>query len=70
MADSEVRYAAPLWDDLKAEARLAEGEDWDAFIATLRERGRARITIESVVRLPEGGIATQCRARYVAIAKR
>lgn len=69
VADSEVRYRAPLWDDLKAEARLAEGEDWTTFIATLRERGRARIATESIVRLPEGGIATQCRARYVAIAK-
>lgn len=69
VADSQVRYRAPLWADLEAEARLAEGEDWDVFISTLRERGRARVTIAATVRLPEGGIATEGRARYVAIAK-
>ncbi len=66
VADSEVRYKAPLFDDLVAEAALAEGEDWDAFEATLRQRGRARITIDAAVRLPDGAIATELRGRFVA----
>jgi len=70
VADSEVRYLAPLFDDLQAEARLADDESWDVFCAGLRERGRARTTLEAWVSLPAGGMAAQSRARYVAIAKR
>ena len=69
VADSQVRYLAPLYDDLNAEARLAVDASWDRFIVDLRERGRASVSIEACVRLPDGGPAAQCRARYVAIAK-
>src|SRR3546814_10630483 len=47
VADSEVRYLAPLFADLRAQARIAEGESWERFVATLRERGRARTTLRS-----------------------
>lgn len=70
VADSQVQYLAPLWDDLIAEAVPAEGEDVGAFLATFAQRGKARITVEARVPLPEGGIATVMRARYVAFAKR
>jgi thioesterase domain-containing protein len=66
VADSEVRYKAPLFDDLVAEAVLAEGEDWDAFVATLRQRGRSRITLDATVCLPDGTVATALRGRFVA----
>lgn len=70
VADSEIRYLAPLYDDLVAESRLAEGESWDTFVRTLRARGRARTSLEAEVPLPDaGGVATSFRARYVAIAK-
>jgi thioesterase domain-containing protein len=70
VADSEVRYLAPLFADLRAQARIAEGASWDGFIATLRERGRARTTLVATVPLPDGGVATTFRARYVAIARK
>jgi len=41
VADSDVRFLAPLFADLHAEARLADPGEWDGFIARLRERGRA-----------------------------
>ena len=69
VADSEVKYRAPLWDDLIAEAVAAEGEDWDEFLAAFAHKGKARITLEARVPLPEGGIATSMRARYAAFAK-
>ena len=69
VADSQVQYLAPLWDDLIAEAVPAGGEDADAFLNTFAQRGKARITVEARVPLPEGGIATTLRARYVAFAK-
>ncbi len=69
VADSQVRYLAPLYADLEAEAELGEDGCWEAFLATLRERGRARAPLVARVRLPDGGVATTFAARYVAIAR-
>jgi thioesterase domain-containing protein len=69
VADNSVRYRAPLYADLEAEARLADGESWDAVAAALRERGRARVFLQACVRLPDGGIAAEGGARFVAIAR-
>jgi thioesterase domain-containing protein len=70
VADSEVRYLRPLFADLEVSASLAGDAGWDVFAATLRERGRARATLAASVALPDGGVAAQCSARYVAIARR
>ena len=70
VADSSIRYLAPLRSDLHAEARLAPDESFEDFLSTLRQRGRARIQVEAVVRLPDGGAATTLNGRFVAIAKR
>lgn len=69
VADSAVHYRKPLYADFVAEARLAEGEDWDLFLATFRQRGRARVQLAVHIPLPEGGIAAELGGRYVAIAK-
>lgn len=71
VADSTVRYRAPLLDDLEAEATLdaEKGADWSTFARTLRERGRARIGLAVRVALPDGGTATEMQARYVAIRR-
>ena len=69
VADSNVRFLAPLFDDLQAEATLAPGSDWDSFIATLGARGRARVEVVAEVPLPAGGVATTFSARYVAIRR-
>ena len=68
VADSQVRYLAPLEDELQAEAWLEEGS-WDDFIATFRQRGRARCRIAARVRLPGGGEATTFSGRFVALAR-
>lgn len=69
VADSAVRYRAPVFADIEAVAVLAEGESWETFLDTLRGRGRARLMIEASVPLPEGAVAAECRSRYVAILK-
>lgn len=69
VADTEVRYLAPVLSDLQAEAWLAEDGDWEAFLATLRERGKARATLLARVLLPDGRVACEARARYAAIRK-
>ena len=67
VADSQVHYRAPLFADLAAQARLADGASFDAFLDRLRIRGRAGIAIAARVDLPDGGIAAECEARYVAV---
>lgn len=66
VADSEVRYRAPLYADLQAVAALAEGEDWPAFVAMLRERGKARLEVFARIDTPDGAVACECRSRFVA----
>ena len=69
VADSQVRYLAPLFSDIQVTATLGPDSDWDGFIQTLRQRGRARANLVASVPLPDGGPATTFTARYVAIAK-
>jgi len=69
VADNRVRYLAPLFADLEAEAEVSPDASWDDFIASLRARGRARTHIDAHVRLPDGGVAAEFRARFVAFAK-
>lgn len=68
VADSQIRYVAPLYGDLQAEAWLEEG-DWETFVDTFRQRGRARCRIAARIRLPEGGEAATFSGRFVALAK-
>lgn len=70
VADSEVRYLAPLYTDIVAEARLAQGQAWDAVVASFAERGRARVTLEACVRLPGAGLACTLLGRYAIMTPR
>ncbi|WP_411833581.1 YiiD C-terminal domain-containing protein [Pseudoxanthomonas mexicana] len=69
VADSQVRYLAPLRSDLHASAALDEGQSWDEFLRTLAQRGRARVQLRAEVALPEGGVAATLSGRFVALAK-
>ncbi len=69
VADSQIRYLAPLFGDLDVVAEPAADANTDDFIDTLRTRGRARIGLVAQTRLPDGGLATDFTARYVAILK-
>lgn len=66
VAESSVRYLAPLWDDFHSQARLAEDADWATFFSTLDNRGRARIAIDCVVPGENGEPACTLNARFVA----
>src|SRR5262249_24093825 len=67
--DSTIRYLAPVWSDFTAEAPLADGEAWTAFVATLRRRGRARLRVAGRVPLADGAEAATFEARFVAIVQ-
>src|SRR5579863_10260147 len=66
--DSSLRYLAPVWSDFFAEARLADGESWAAFDATLQQKGRARLCVNCRVPLADGSDAVTFEARFVAKA--
>ena len=67
--DSTIRYLAPVWTDIVAEARLADGESWDAFIAALDSRARARLRVICRVPLADGSDASSFEARFVAMVQ-
>jgi len=68
VASSEVRYRAPLFADLEAVAN-AGAVELAAFVAALRDDGRASLNLDARVPLPGGGSACDMRSRYVAIAR-
>lgn len=65
VADSTIRYRAPVYGDLHASAQAASGQDWDEFLDTLHKRGRARIVLHALI----GEGAAELEGRFVAIAK-
>lgn len=65
--DSTIRYLAPVWGELRCQARPATGESCAAFLDTLAARGKARLRVECTVPLPDGGEAATLSARFVAL---
>ncbi|KFN45942.1 YiiD C-terminal domain-containing protein [Arenimonas metalli] len=67
VADSQLKYLKPLVADLGAEAWLDEGTDWDAFLRSYRERGRARAQLLARVTDPEGATVAEFSGRFAAL---
>ncbi|MGB3393771.1 MAG: YiiD C-terminal domain-containing protein [Stenotrophomonas sp.] len=65
VADSSIRYRAPVYGALDTSAWAAPGEDWETFLEQFDKRGRARMTIRAQI---EGG-AAELEGRFVALAK-
>ncbi len=66
VAESTVRYLAPVWSDFHSEARLAEGASWEPFFGTLAARGKARVEVACQVPGGDGEAAATLAARFVA----
>ncbi len=65
VADSSIRYRAPVYGDLQATAAAAPGEEWQAFLQQFGKRSKARLTVLAQL---EGG-AAELEGRFVALAK-
>ena len=65
VADSQVRYLAPLYADLEATAELAPEASWDTFLARFAERGHASVQLVARV-MADGQPAATLSGRYVA----
>lgn len=65
--DSSIVYLAPVWDEIVAEAAAGPDESWERFVDSMRERGRARISVEAELAAAEGGsVPARASARFVA----
>ena len=64
VADSHLRYLAPVRADFEATAVLGEGEDWPSVLRCLAERGRARVHMQAAVAGADGAPAAVLKARY------
>ncbi|KFN44195.1 YiiD C-terminal domain-containing protein [Arenimonas oryziterrae] len=67
VADSQLRYLAPLYDDLHAEATLSDAGDWQAAVHCFRSRGRARLTLGALVRAADGQLVASLQARFAVM---
>ena len=67
VADSQVRYLAPLYADLEASARLADDVDWNTVLQAWQSRGRARATISAAVAGPGGAVVADLQGRFAAL---
>ena len=70
VADSEVNYRAPLFDDLRADARpaadAAGGGGLDAFVDAVARQGRGELRVDAEVRCADGTLACRSGSRFVA----
>lgn len=62
---SECDYLEPALADFSAESRLSEAE-WPRFLQMLQKRGRARIAVQTIIRIGEREVA-RASGTYAAI---
>lgn len=70
VADSTLKYHAPLYADLVAVAEVPDPEALEALLTKLAQRGRGGIVLEASVRDPQGQPVTTLSARYAAVVAR
>jgi len=67
IADTQVRFLAPLFGDLNAQASLHEDTDWAVFLQTLRSKSRARAVVRASIKNEQGQTMCEMTARFAAI---
>lgn len=67
--DCEIRYLAPVTGDFHAEVVVPSSNDVEGFVSRLRDKGRARLTLEVVV-IQNGNKALVMQGNYVAIERK
>jgi thioesterase domain-containing protein len=67
--ESTVSYSQPVTDDWEVSCTLPEAAEYAQFIEKLRNKGRARLALESHI-MVGNGIAVSFRGSYAAVGKR
>lgn len=65
--DSTLRYLAPLYDDLDAEAELSPDQDWAEIVAKFAQRGKVRTQLMVAIRDGRGTLCCTLEGRFVAL---
>lgn len=49
IANSEIKYLAPVSKDFKAECSHPDKKEWDFFLKTLHKKGKARVVLKAKI---------------------
>ena len=69
VADSHIRYLAPVHEDLCTEAQAEAETEWEEFLATFAQRGKARISLSARQPGGAGKPAAELSGRFVAFLR-
>jgi len=69
VADSQIRYLKPVFEDIVVEAGFETVADRAALVDTLARQGRAGARLRARTLLADGGVAATFSGRYVAIGR-
>ncbi|PKM08743.1 MAG: thioesterase [Gammaproteobacteria bacterium HGW-Gammaproteobacteria-4] len=67
VADSTIRYLAPLYQAIEAQAWLHDASHWEPTLQRLRERGRASLNVQAQVLGPDGKPVASMDARFALV---
>jgi len=67
IADTQVKFLAPVFGDLLAQASVHSDTDWGVFLQTLRSKSRARAVVHSSIKNEQGQTMCEMKARFAAI---
>src|SRR3546814_11996593 len=67
VADSQIRYLAPLYEAIEAHAWLADASRWQATVLRVRERGRASLDVQAQVSAPGDEQVAGMAARFALV---
>lgn len=67
IADTQVRFLAPVFGDLLAQACLHADTRWSVFLHTLLSKGRARAVVRASIKNEHEQIMCEMTARFAAI---
>lgn len=68
VADSQIRYLAPLYQAIEAHAWLTDASRWQATVQRVRERGRASLDVQAQVSAPGDAPVASMTARFALVA--
>src|SRR3546814_5521761 len=69
VADSQIRYLAPLYEAIEAHAWLADASRWQATVLRVRERGRASLDVQAQVSAPGDEQVASMAARFALVLR-
>ena len=67
VADSQIRYLAPLYDDLLARAHLPDDGAWATALNCYRHHGRARIAVDASMHDGKDATVATLHARFAIL---